>query len=86
MRNSYRLLRDYRLKQGLSPEDFAKTLGIAEPTLRSLENGTRQITPERAKEIEECTEGAIRREQLRPDIFESSASAPLRRSSDRLRV
>jgi DNA-binding transcriptional regulator YdaS (Cro superfamily) len=57
----------------MSPSDFAKQLGVAEVTLRSLENGARAITPERAKEIEERTKGALTRAQLRPDIFEVAA-------------
>lgn len=69
MRHGNRLLREYRTKKGLSCEEFAKKLGIAEPTMRSLENGTRSITPERAKEIEEKTGGALTRTALRPDIF-----------------
>lgn len=69
----HQILRDYRVQKGLSPDDFAKQLGIAEPTLRSLENGTRAITAERAKEIEERTDGGLTRVQLRPDIFEAAA-------------
>lgn len=70
---SHELLREYRTKQGLSPKRFAKKLGVAVPTLRSLENGTRPITPERAKEIEDATGGAITRAALRPDIFGAMA-------------
>lgn len=66
------ILRDYRVQKGLSPDDFAKQLGIPEPTLRSLENGWRAITPERAKAIEESTDGELTRVQLRPDIFEAA--------------
>jgi transcriptional regulator with XRE-family HTH domain len=67
------VLRGYRVQAGLSPEEFAKKLGVAVPTLRSLENGTRPITPERAKEIEERLDGALTRAQLRPDMFEAAA-------------
>lgn len=69
MSKTHRLLRDYRTKHGLSCGEFAKKLGIAEPTMRSLENGTRPITPERAKEIEDATNGELTRPQLRPDIY-----------------
>lgn len=64
-----KILKAYREKQGLSPAEFAKQLGVAEVTVRSLENGTRNISPERAKMIEEATKGALKRTQLRPDIF-----------------
>lgn len=70
MTSGHEILRGYRLKHGISPDEFAKCLGIAEPTLRSLENGTRAITAERAKEIEERTAGALKRSDLRPDLFE----------------
>lgn len=69
------VLREHRERQGLSCEDFAKELGIAEVTLRSLENGTRNITAERAVEIEEKTAGAIGRHQLRPDLYPEEARA-----------
>lgn len=75
MEGSFTVLRAYRQQKGLSAEDFAKQLGIAEPTLRSLENGTRPITAERAKEIELATGGEITRHALRPDLFDAAAAA-----------
>lgn len=63
------VLRAYRERQKLDPAEFAKQLGIPEPTLRSLENGWRPITAERAKELEQKTSGGLTREQLRPDLF-----------------
>lgn len=68
------ILREYRLMIDQSTEDFAKRLGIAESTLRSLENGTRQITAERAIGIETALNGAINREHLRPDLFRKQAA------------
>lgn len=62
-------LRQYRIRAGLSTDEFAKTLGIAESTLRSYENGNRPIKPEVARLIEEVTRGQVRREELRPDVF-----------------
>jgi DNA-binding transcriptional regulator YdaS (Cro superfamily) len=62
-------LRAYRESLGLSPEEFAQLLRIPRPTLRSLENGTRLITAERAMEIEAKTQGALTRIELRPDLF-----------------
>lgn len=62
-------LRSFRESQGLSPDEFADLLGIPRPTLRSLENGTRPITAERAKQIEEKTRGGLTRIDLRPDLF-----------------
>lgn len=39
--------------------------------MRSLENGNRAITPERARQIEEATGGELTRQQLLPNIFDS---------------
>lgn len=74
MRKPYAILREYRLMLDQSPEAFAKRLGIAESTLRSLENGTRRITPERAVEIEKALNGAIPRERLLPEVFGRQAA------------
>jgi DNA-binding transcriptional regulator YdaS (Cro superfamily) len=63
------VLRAYREAQKVSLSDFAAQLGIPAPTLRSLENGWRPITAERAKDIEEKTRGRLTRTQLRPDLF-----------------
>lgn len=65
------LLRKYREKHQLSCADMAKLLGVAEPTARSLENGNRRITAERAVEIERVT--GIPRQDLCPDVFEAAA-------------
>lgn len=63
------LLRSYRLARKLTPAEFAEQLGIPERTLRSLENGWRPITAERAKAIEQKTSGRLTRIDLRPDLF-----------------
>lgn len=62
-------LREFRRKNSLSCKQMAGLLRIAEPTLRSLENGTRKITAERAVEIEAATKQKIMRNDLRPDLF-----------------
>jgi transcriptional regulator with XRE-family HTH domain len=59
----------YREAHGLSRKEFADVLGIAEVTLRSLENGNRRITPEKAKEFDERTGGKLLRVRLLPDFF-----------------
>lgn len=69
MAYEYRLLRNYREKHGIPCAELARRIGIAEPTMRSLENGTRAITPERAKLIEEVTSGELTRQALLPDVF-----------------
>jgi DNA-binding transcriptional regulator YdaS (Cro superfamily) len=68
MKNKY-LLRSWRKKKNLSAKQLADVLQISEVSVRSLENGWRNVTAERAKQIERVSKGAIKREQLRPDIF-----------------
>lgn len=68
------ILRDYRTRSGKSPKDFAAALGISVPTLRSYENGWRTIPAELCNQIEKHTKRAIKREQLRPEVFGRQAA------------
>lgn len=61
-------LRAYRLEQHLPAVTVAKKLGIARSTLRSFENGNREIDADWAIQIERTL--GIPRESLRPDLFE----------------
>lgn len=60
-------LRSYRTKNNLSAAEVAKTLGIAESTLRSYENGNRQIDGDFAVKVEKLL--GIDRVLIRPDLF-----------------
>lgn len=73
MSKPHEILRDWRLKQGLSCAEIAKKLGVAETTVRSLENGHRPITAERAVAIENVI--GIPRHALRPDLYPVSQEA-----------
>lgn len=55
--------------KGLSQEAFAKQLGVSQGLVWQWLSGKTRITAERAKEIEDATEGAVTRQDLRPDIF-----------------
>lgn len=48
--------------------EMAKRLGISPPTVNQWINGARQIPARRCPEIEKATLGAVRCEDLRPDI------------------
>lgn len=61
-------LRAYRLKENIPAETVAKKLCIAKSTLRSFENGNREIDADWAIQIERTL--GIPRESLRPDLFE----------------
>lgn len=73
MAQQFYLLREYREKHNISCADMAKKLGVAESTLRSLENGTRTITAEVCRDIEAVTRGEVKRVQIDPDIFGKAA-------------
>jgi DNA-binding XRE family transcriptional regulator len=45
-------IRSYRTTHDIPPKDLALRLGIAESTLRSIENGNRKVTPDLAVVIE----------------------------------
>lgn len=57
----------------ISTDELADLLRIAKSTARSFVNGNRQITAEKAVEIEKRI--GIPRETLRPDIFVRRMSA-----------
>ena len=62
-----RPLRAYRMAQGISTDEIAKQLGVAASTLRSWENGNRQLSAEMAVKVEKLF--GIARASLRPDVF-----------------
>ena len=64
----------YLKAKELSQEAFAKQIGVSQGLVWQWISGKTRITAERAIEIEEKTDGAIRREQLRPDVFEVRAA------------
>ena len=55
---------------------FAIRLGVTASYLSRLISGDRSITAERAIQIEDATEGAVSRAELRPDIQWSKAKRP----------
>ena len=47
---------------------MASALGIAQPTVSEWHRGDRRVPAERCPQIERATDGAVRCEDLRPDI------------------
>lgn len=47
---------------------MARYLGVASPTVNQWVKGVRQIPVKRCPEIEKATNGAVRCEELRPDV------------------
>ena len=60
-------LRRYRAENQLTAQAVAKRLDIAPSTLRSFENGSRELSGEMAVRIEKRL--GINREKLRADLF-----------------
>lgn len=67
-----RALREFRKSKDLTAAEVAKKLGIAESTLRSYENGTREIDGDTAVLIESRL--GIPREDIRADLFRREAA------------
>lgn len=66
-------LRSYRTKKGLSANEVAAQLGIAASTLRSYENGNREVGGDLAVKIEKKL--GIDRVLIRPDLFRKAQRA-----------
>lgn len=47
---------------------MASALGVAQPTISEWLRGVRQVPAERCPQIERATGGAVRCEELRPDV------------------
>ena len=56
-----------------SQNDLGKMLGVTQGAVSQWIAGAVKISAERAVDIERVTQGAVRREELRPDIFERDA-------------
>ena len=61
-------LREYMNLEGVQPTRLASMLGVAPAYLYQMATGIRSIAPARAIEIEKATAGAVRCEELRPDV------------------
>lgn len=68
---------DYMKHRGLSQAEVADLVGVSQGMVSHWLNGRKAITPERAKQIEHATAGAVRRHELRPDIFDAPAAVPV---------
>ncbi|WP_425515864.1 transcriptional regulator [Methylomagnum ishizawai] len=58
-----------RRQRGSFRRNLAEAIGLSEPMVRHLANGTRAISAERAVQIEEATKGVVTRYELRPDLW-----------------
>jgi DNA-binding transcriptional regulator YdaS (Cro superfamily) len=63
--------------KSVTQQALAARIGCSQGLVSQWVNGDTVITAERAKAIEEATGGAVKRHELRPDIFD----APRKRSA-----
>lgn len=66
-------IRAYLKKHRLSQQAFGDLIGVSQGLVWQWLNGRLPVKPERAKQIEQATRGAIKRHDLRPDIFDKAA-------------
>lgn len=66
-------LKKYLERKKLTQAQFAKQVGVSQGAVCQWISGKSRITAERAKEIEEKTKKAIKRHELRPDLFSKAA-------------
>lgn len=64
----------YLKKHELSQQQFADQIGVSQGAVSHWIVGRVQISIEKAREIEKKTKGAVRLEDLRPDIFQRVAA------------
>lgn len=64
-------LTTYLEHNGARQADLAAALGVSPGLVSHWNTGRVKITAERAKQIEQATNGAVRRHELRPDVFDA---------------
>ena len=63
----------YLKRERLSYAAFAKRVGVSSGLVWQWLNGYTAVSALKAKAIEEATDGAVKRHELRPDIFDKAA-------------
>lgn len=64
---------DAAIKHFGSQASLAKAVGVVPMAISNWKK--RGVPPEKAKAIEKVTDGAVKRHQLRPDIFDAPEAA-----------
>jgi DNA-binding transcriptional regulator YdaS (Cro superfamily) len=63
-------IEEYLFRNKITKTDFAKRIGVSRPHFHQMLSGKKRITAETAFKIEKETQGAVTKEELRPDIFQ----------------
>ena len=64
-------LPNYLGKTKTTQQAFAEKLGVTQGLVHQWLYGLTRITPAKAKAIEKVTAGAVKRHELRPDIWDA---------------
>ena len=64
------VLKRFRLANQLTQAQLAQRLTVSESLIAQIERGRRQITAERAVRWHRATAGALRLEEMRPDLWQ----------------
>ena len=68
-------LKDYFAGQPYGAKvSLARKIGVSKTWMSQLISGKEQCSPQLANKIQEATNGAVTREDLRPDIFGGSGA------------
>ena len=62
-------VRKFRLKHNLSQELLAEKLDVDQSLVSHIESGTRPISARMALLLETVSDGELKREQLKPELF-----------------
>jgi DNA-binding transcriptional regulator YdaS (Cro superfamily) len=75
------VLKRFRLANQLTQAQLARRLAVSESLIAQIERGRRQITAERAVRWHRATDGALRLEEMRPDLWPRHADSPPERGT-----
>ena len=62
-------IKTYIKKNKLTQDDFGKLVGVTQALVSRWYNDPLTVSPQKAKQIEERTKGALTRKGLRPYLF-----------------
>jgi len=65
---------EYLEKHRISQDEFGSMIGVTQGAVSQWLAGSIKISAERAVDIEKATKGEVKREEIRPDIFDRDAA------------
>lgn len=66
-------LDEYLTSRGITEKAFGLSINVSQQTVHRYRSGTRKPSPVVARKIEDATEGLVRKETLRPDLWSEAA-------------